>query len=50
VRKNSVSSNKLKAAQYQWKIYRDVEKLGLSRSLYYFIHYAINGVVKYRYV
>lgn len=48
VRKNSVSSNKLKAAQYQWKIYRDVEKLGLSRSLYYFMHYAVNGLLKYR--
>jgi len=32
LRKNSVSSNKLKAAQYQWKIYREVEKLNILKS------------------
>ncbi len=45
---NSVSSNKIKAAQYQWKIYREVEKLNIFSSMYYFIHYAINGIIKYR--
>ncbi len=45
---NSVSSNKFKAAQYQWKIYREVEKLDIFFSMYYFIHYAINGIIKYR--
>jgi len=45
---NSVSSNKLTAALYQWKIYRDVEKLNLWKSIYYFVHYAIYGIVKYR--
>lgn len=48
IRKGSVSSNKFKAAQYQWKIYRDVEKLGLLKSFYYFLHYAVNGILKYR--
>lgn len=48
IRKNSISSNKFKAAQYQWKIYRDVEKLGLFKSVYYFLHYAVNGILKYR--
>ena len=47
IRKNSVSSNKLKAAKYQWKIYREVEKLDLIRSIYYFLHYAWNGLRKY---
>ncbi len=46
--KNSVSSNKFKAAQYQWKIYREVEKLNVFFSFYYFIHYVINGIIKYR--
>ena len=46
--KNSVSSNKLKAATYQWKIYRDVENLNLLRSTYHFIHYFINGIMKYK--
>jgi hypothetical protein len=48
VRNNSVSSNKAKAARYQWKIYRDIEKMGIIKSLYYFAHYAVNGVLKYR--
>lgn len=48
IRSNSLSSNKLKASVYQWKIYREVEKLDIFRSLYYFINYAINGFLKYR--
>ena len=47
IRKNSVSSNKFKSAQYQWKIYREVEKLNILKSIYYFIHYAIKGIFKY---
>ena len=48
IRKNSVSSNKVKAAKYQWKIYRDIEKLSFLKSLYYFVFYAYNGVTKYK--
>ena len=48
IRSNSLSSNKLKASAYQWKIYREIEKLDIFRSLYYFINYAINGFLKYR--
>jgi glycosyltransferase involved in cell wall biosynthesis len=48
IRKNSVSSNKIKAAKYQWKIYRDVENLNLFKSFYYFIHYAYYGLKKYK--
>ena len=44
----SVSSNKIDSALYQWKIYRDVEKLGFFRSVYYFIHYTYYGWKKYR--
>lgn len=43
-----ISSNKMKVAQYQWRVYREVEKLGIIRSAYYFFHYAINGLKKYR--
>ncbi|HGS4462854.1 TPA: glycosyltransferase family 2 protein [Vibrio metschnikovii] len=46
VRNGSISSNKLKAAQYNWKLYREVEKLNLFQALYYFMHYAINGVLR----
>ena len=45
---NSVSSNKFKAAQYQWKIYREVEELDIFRSMYYFVQYAYYGVMKYK--
>lgn len=45
VRAASVSANKLSAAKYTWSVYRDVEKLGLARSAYYFAHYAAHGVL-----
>ena len=48
IRKSSVSSNKVKAAKYQWKIYREIEKLSFLKSLYYFVFYAYNGVTKYK--
>jgi len=47
-RQNSISSNKLKASQYQWKIYREVERFNLFSSIYYFLHYAYNGLKKYK--
>ena len=46
--KNSVSSNKLKAAKYQWKIYMQVEKIGFWKSVYYFSQYAYYGLRKYK--
>lgn len=42
---NSLSGNKLEAAKWQWNIYRDVYSYGLIKSLYYFIHYAYNGII-----
>lgn len=45
---NSVSSNKFKAALWQWKIYRDIEKISLFKSVYYFLHYAYHGIFKYK--
>jgi len=47
-RSNSISSNKFKASQYQWKIYREIEKLDIVKSCYYFMHYAFNGFKKYK--
>lgn len=48
MRSGSVSSNKLSAARYQWRIYRELERLPLWRSLYCFTHYAFHGVLKYQ--
>tara|TARA_Y100000385_G_scaffold291066_1_gene367013 strand:+ start:7173 stop:7916 length:744 start_codon:yes stop_codon:yes gene_type:complete len=47
VSSNSLSANKLDAAKFQWLVYRNVEKLSLIKAIYYFTHYAINGVFKY---
>jgi len=44
----SVSSNKFTASLWQWKIYRDVEKLNIFKSSYYFIHYVYYGLKKYK--
>ncbi|MFW5821410.1 MAG: glycosyltransferase family 2 protein [Bacteroidota bacterium] len=45
-RSRSISSNKIFAAQYQWKIYREVEQLNIIKSLYYMLHYGIRGIIK----
>lgn len=47
VRDNSISSNKLKAAAYQWKVYRDIEQLNLFKSIHHFINYSYHGFKKY---
>lgn len=43
---SSVSSNKFRAMGWQWHIYTQIEKLGLLRSAYYFVHYAVRAVIK----
>jgi glycosyltransferase involved in cell wall biosynthesis len=48
VRSDSVSSNKLNAARYQWRVYRELERLTLWRSAWYFVHYAFHGFVKHQ--
>jgi glycosyltransferase involved in cell wall biosynthesis len=48
VRKGSVSSDKLKAARWQWRIYREVEQLGLFASAFYLLHYIGNAIGKRR--
>lgn len=45
---SSISSGKIKSAIWTWNIYYKYEKLGLIKSLYYFIHYAYNGFVKHK--
>lgn len=47
IRRGSVSNNKASAAFYQWKIYRDIERLSLIKSLQYFISYALYGLMKF---
>lgn len=46
VREHSVSSNKLKALSWQWDIYRNVERIGLLKAVYCFVHYAYKAFRK----
>ncbi|HHF2325612.1 TPA: glycosyltransferase family 2 protein, partial [Haemophilus influenzae] len=46
--KVSVSSNKFKSAIWTFNIYFKREKLGVVKSIYYFILYAYNGFIKYK--
>ena len=44
---NSRSSKKTNAAIQRWKVYREGLDLGIIKSLYAFIGYAIKGIIKY---
>lgn len=46
VRPGSLSSDKLKAARWQWRIYREVERLDAIRSSWYFANYVKNAAMK----
>lgn len=46
VREHSLSSNKIKAMHWQWRIYRKILNLSFARSSYYFSFYIFNAVRK----
>ena len=48
ITENSLSSNKLKSALWQWNIYRNIEKISILKSIGYFISYTYNGFTKYK--
>lgn len=41
---NTLSSNKIQAVKRTWKLFREVEKFPLHKSIYYFAFYAYNAV------
>lgn len=43
---NSKTSSKIKNAKYRWELYRQVEKLSIIKSIYYFLHYIFYGIIK----
>ncbi|WP_062051273.1 glycosyltransferase family 2 protein [Bacillus sp. JCM 19034] len=47
VGRQSVSSNKIKMAKQNWRVYREIEGLNLVKSLWYFGHYVVFKLVKY---
>jgi teichuronic acid biosynthesis glycosyltransferase TuaG len=46
VRSHSISRNKFLAAKYQWRVYREIEKLSFFSALRYMISYAYYGTIK----
>ena len=46
IRKNSISSNKLKVIKYHWILYRDIEHLGIFRSLFHIGYWCVIKVLK----
>jgi len=46
VRDGAISSNKFTTSLYTWKLYREVEGLTFIRSVYYFMHYSVRGVLR----
>lgn len=47
VRNNSLSSNKVIAASYVWKILREYQKIPFLKALYYFNIYIVRSIIKY---
>lgn len=47
VKKVSRSSNKINIVKFHWKIYRDIEKLDLLKSIYYYLIYIKRGIKRY---
>lgn len=45
---NSISSSKLKMAKMNWKLYREIEELGMMKSAWCFLNYAFNGWIKHK--
>ena len=46
IRKNSISSNKFKVIKYHWILYRDIEHLGIFRSLFHIGYWCVIKVLK----
>lgn len=46
IRKNSISSNKLKVIKYHWVLYREIEHLGILRSLFHIFYWCLIKIFK----
>jgi teichuronic acid biosynthesis glycosyltransferase TuaG len=46
IRKDSISANKIKAAQQVWHLYYDLEMMSFVKAFYFFINYGLNSVLK----
>ncbi|MEA3419665.1 MAG: glycosyltransferase family 2 protein [Campylobacterota bacterium] len=48
VRTSSLSSNKIAVSKYNWKMYREIEKLPMYKAVYYFGWYTYKSILKYK--
>jgi len=48
IHSSSISSNKIVAAIYVWKLFREVERLNIFQATYYFINYMIISFIKFK--
>ncbi len=46
IRKNSISSNKLKVIKYHWILYREIEHLSIIRSIFHIFYWCMIKVLK----
>lgn len=46
IRKNSISSNKLKVIKYHWILYREIEHLSIIRSLFHIFYWCLIKILK----
>lgn len=46
IRSNSISSNKLQVIKYHWILYRDIEHLGIARSLFHIGYWCLIKVLR----
>nr|WP_244897342.1 glycosyltransferase family 2 protein [Marinococcus halophilus] len=47
VRKNSLSKKKVNLVGYHWKVYREIEKLSLLKSVYLIMYWVLSKVLKF---
>lgn len=47
LRPHSISKNKINTMYYIWKVYRNVEKIPITQSIWYLISYSLYGLKKY---
>ena len=48
IRKGSLSEKKTDLVGYHWKVYREIEKLSLLKSLYLVVYWIVNTVFKFK--
>ena len=46
IRNNSISSNKLSLVKYHWKLYREIEHLGVLRSAFHIAYWGFLKIFK----